>query len=61
MMRVDLFCSFYFENYSISYGELSKKTTEKQKYKYFLKINSSGRLVDPEHLKYVQELYDKCE
>jgi hypothetical protein len=49
----------HFQNYSVSYGELSsdiKEITNEQKYRYFLKLNTGGKLQDPKHIKYVEEL-----
>jgi len=49
----------HIENFPISYGEISKGITQKQKYEYFLRLNTRGKIVDPEHIEYVKRLYEK--
>ena len=51
----------HFDGYCISYAETSENITQKQKYKYFLKLNVSGHVQSKEHIEYVQKLYDECE
>jgi hypothetical protein len=48
----------HFEGYPISYAEM-RNLTQKQKYAYFLKLNVAGHAQDPEHIKFVQELYER--
>jgi len=50
----------WFTGYSISYAEV-KGITQKQKYEYFLKVNTCGRIVSQDHLDKVQKLLDECE
>jgi hypothetical protein len=47
----------HFRDYSISYAETEPLTPE-QKYRYFLKLNTTGTPVDPKHLKKVKELWE---
>ena len=52
----------HFENYPINYGELSNeqnKITNEQKYRYFLNLNRGGKIQDPKHIEYVEELLKK--
>jgi hypothetical protein len=46
----------HFRHYSISYAETSPLTKE-QKYRYFLKLNTTGTPVDPEHIKKVYKMW----
>lgn len=48
----------HFKHYTISYAESSPLTKE-QKYRYFLKLNTTGTPVDKNHLKKVKELWLK--
>ncbi|MHA1402091.1 MAG: DUF262 domain-containing protein, partial [Candidatus Heimdallarchaeaceae archaeon] len=53
---------WHIKDYPISLGEIKSlsgdnKLTTKQKYKQFLKLNTCGKLVDPEHIEYVRGLY----
>lgn len=48
----------HFLSYSISYAE-SDYLTKEQKYRYFLKLNTSGTPVDPAHMKRVAGLLEK--
>ena len=48
----------HFEGYHISYAEIENATME-QKLKYFLRLNTGGRLVDPAHLEFVESLLKK--
>jgi Protein of unknown function DUF262. len=45
----------HFENYSISWAEV-KNVTLKQKLEYFLRLNTSGKPQDPEHMKKIRRL-----
>lgn len=49
---------YHFKDYSISYAE-SKPMSEKQKYRYFINLNVTGKPVDPAHIDYVKHLLDK--
>lgn len=46
----------HFKHYTISYAETNPMTDE-QKYRYFLKLNTTGTPVDPEHLNKVRDLW----
>ena len=51
-------------DYAIPIGELSgtnrsEELSSKQKYEQFLKLNTGGKPVDPEHIARVQSLYNK--
>lgn len=48
----------HFKNYRISYAETAPLTKE-QKYRYFLKLNTTGTPVDPEHIKKVYSMWQK--
>jgi len=48
----------HFKHYSVSYAESSPLTKE-QKYRYFLKLNTTGIPVDINHIKKVRELWLK--
>jgi len=48
----------HFKHYRISYAECEPLTQE-QKYRYFLKLNTCGTPVDPNHIKKVQEMWEK--
>lgn len=45
-------------HFSISFAETDPLTQE-QKYRYFLKLNTTGTPVDPDHIKKVQEMWEK--
>lgn len=51
----------HFERYGISLAmtPFGQDIPQQQKYKYFLKLNKSGKPQDPEHIKYIQNLFDK--
>lgn len=51
---------WHFTTYSISTGYVTGKITQKQKYEYFLKLNTGGKPVDPSHLEKVRELFDNA-
>jgi len=48
----------HFMNYSVSYAE-SNFMTQEQKYRYFLKLNTTGTPVDPAHMERVANLLKK--
>jgi len=48
----------HFKHYSISYAE-TQPLTDEQKYRYFIKLNTTGTPVDQEHLRKVRELWLK--
>lgn len=48
----------HFEGYSISYAE-TEPLTDEQKYRYFLKLNTSGTPQDPNHIKKVVDMWQK--
>lgn len=53
----------HFDNYPISWGEIhsdraDEKITAEQKYRYFLRLNTGGKLQDPEHIKRVTVLWE---
>lgn len=48
----------HFREYPISYAE-SKPLTNEQKYRYFLKLNTSGTPVDERHLNKVRQMWIK--
>lgn len=48
----------HFKHYQISYAE-TEPLTKEQKYRYFLKLNTTGTPVDPEHIKKVYEMWEK--
>lgn len=48
----------HFENYIINYAE-TEPLTDEQKYRYFLKLNTSGKPVDPEHIKKVEKMWEE--
>lgn len=48
----------HFKHYSVSYAE-SAPLTKEQKYRYFLKLNTTGTPVDINHIKKVRELWLK--
>lgn len=58
------FCELYpgdkshFRHYSISYAE-TKPMTKEQKYRYFLKLNTTGTPQDPSHIKKVWQMWMK--
>ncbi|MFJ8528643.1 DUF262 domain-containing protein [Bacillus sp. NPDC094106] len=47
----------HFANYSISLAESQNELTEKQKLKYFIRLNTTGRVMDKNHLKKVKKMY----
>jgi len=52
----------HFENYPLQWGELSNEQNEitnEQKYRYFLRLNTAGKLQDLKHIQYVEELLKK--
>ena len=48
----------HFSHYAISYAETEPLTNE-QKYRYFLKLNTTGQPHDPSHLAKVREMWEK--
>ena len=48
----------HFKHYSISYAE-TQPLTDEQKYRYFIKLNTTGTPVDKAHLRKVRELWLK--
>lgn len=50
----------HFYDYCVSFVEV-KNITQKQKYQYFLKVNTGGKVVAEEHLDHVRELLKNCE
>lgn len=49
----------YFERYLITIGESRGELTEKQKYEYFLSLNTRGREQSKEHIEKVRKLLEK--
>ncbi len=49
----------HFRNYGVSVGE-SEGLTNEQKYRYFLKLNTTGSPVDPEHMERVEYMLEKA-
>ncbi|WP_283747818.1 DUF262 domain-containing protein [Bacillus thuringiensis] len=47
----------HFGNFSISLAESQNELTEKQKLEYFIQLNTTGRVMDKQHLKKVETLY----
>jgi len=52
------FDQHHFRDYAISYAETEPLTNE-QKYRYFLKLNTTGQPHDQEHLNKVKEMWEK--
>lgn len=48
----------HFKSFPISYGE-SDELTDEQKYRYFIKLNTTGRPIDPVHMEKVKVLLEK--
>ncbi len=48
-------------NYGVLVAELPEDTTELQKRKYFIKLNTSGKPQDPEHIAKVKKQIEKME
>lgn len=48
----------HFERYMINWAELNEKTTQRQKYEYFLKLNVAGVPQSKDHIQHVQTLLD---
>ena len=53
----------HFDSYPIAWGDIrnlrdSGAMTNAQKYRYFLKLNTGGKQVDPKHIEYVKKLYE---
>ena len=46
----------YFDNYSVTIGESRGELTPKQKYEYFLRLNTRGREQSAEHIEKVKQL-----
>jgi hypothetical protein len=46
----------HFKHYTISYAE-TKPLTKEQTYRYFLKLNTTGTPVDPEHIAKVRKMW----
>lgn len=49
----------YFLDYNITVGKTDESITQKQKYEYFLRLNTSGKPQDLSHLKYVKGLLNE--
>lgn len=49
----------YFMRYLATVGESRGELTDKEKYEYFLRLNTRGKEQSLEHLKYVKSLLDK--
>jgi hypothetical protein len=52
------FDQYHFRDYAISYAETEPLTNE-QKYRYFLKLNTTGQPHDQKHLDKVKEMWEK--
>lgn len=50
---------YHFTEYSINWAETGRLTKE-QKYRYFLKLNTTGVPVDPKHLEKVKEMWENA-
>ena len=48
----------HFKHYPVSYAE-TEPLTDEQKYRYFLKLNTTGTPVDKQHMRKVRELWLK--
>ena len=48
----------HFRGYSISYAEIDN-LTDCQKYRFFIKLNTSGTPIDKNHIKRVEKLYNE--
>lgn len=49
----------FFTSRSISWAETQRELTDEMKYRYFLKLNTTGRPQDPKHIMHVRSLYNK--
>ena len=49
----------HFDNYSINYSE-TEPLTDEQKYRYFLKLNTSGTPISENHINRVRELWENA-
>lgn len=49
----------FVERYPISMAETNDAITQKDKYEYFLALNTTGKPQDQDHMKMVQELLNK--
>lgn len=49
-----------FRDHCITIGECKENITQKQKYDYFLRLNTRGKPQDPDHLKKVEEMLKKA-
>ena len=52
------FDQHHFGEYPISYAECNPLTDE-QKYRYFIKLNTTGRPIDPDHMEKVKVMLEK--
>ncbi len=48
----------HFRNYSVSVAQ-SEGLTNEQKYRYFLKLNTNGSPIEPEHMERVKDMLEK--
>jgi len=48
----------HFDIYSLNYAE-TEPLTDEQKYRYFLKLNTTGTPQDPTHIKFVEEMWER--
>lgn len=48
----------YFLDYNITSGRTDERITQQQKYDYFIRLNTSGKPQDPNHIKKVEKLLE---
>jgi len=53
----------HFDRYPIAWGDIrnlrsGKTLTDLQKYRYFIKLNTGGKQIDPAHIEKVKEMYE---
>jgi hypothetical protein len=51
----------HLKDYHILLAEVQERITQKQKYQYFLKLNTTGKPQSKEHMDKVRELYEQTE
>lgn len=50
----------YFKHYAVSVAQTKRELTQKQKYDYFIRLNTRGKPMDQAHIDCVKKLYSKA-
>jgi hypothetical protein len=51
---------YHFTDYPIAFARTEREMKQSDKYRYFLKLNRSGKAQDPTHLGRIENLYNEA-